>query len=337
MTETNQPAPRRTPDPLSWILAVFLLANVVAVVCLILALGTARGRLHDLEQAVRLYEYERVPPPGYAEAFGFQALLRHLMYWAPQLQTADVARGDHDVIEAKVRGIVEGMAAQADNYPLIENAYLSRGALTKDPETSDEVRRWLLLAARGADSKKGTDLIVRTIRQDLPTGVPVGQRLRWRAADILLSGRDEDKFLAGEVLYEILTSERDGDAQFFQFVTRYQATGHPKVEQTMLMLLGRREHNRMTVQKAVEYLGRIKSKDAIDPVKTLFLTPPWRTGDNHLFRTNCLEALDKIMGSGIRPFLEEASRKEGNAFVRTRIDALRKKYSSGGNGGGRGR
>lgn len=325
-TRQNPSDPRSAQSPLSLVLAVFLLANVGALVWLAVALGNARDRLHDLEQAVRLYEYERVPPPGYAEAFGFKTLLNHLVYWAPRLQVADPARGDRGVIEAKVRGIVEGMAARADYYPLIEGAYLSPGSLTKDPATSDEVRRWLLLAARGADSQRGSDLIVRTMRKQLPKEVPVSDRLRQLAADILLGGRDQDRLLAGEVLHEILVNERVSGAEFFEFVTRYQGSGHPKVEETMLILLGRREHNRLTIQKAVDYLGRVKSDQAIEPVKKLFQNPPWRTGDNEIFRTTCLTALDQIMGEEVVPFLTEASRTETNAFVRNRIDALRKKY-----------
>ncbi|MHC4898951.1 MAG: hypothetical protein ACYTGW_17805, partial [Planctomycetota bacterium] len=235
MTESihpSAPSPRRH-SVLAWSLVVFLLANVVAAAYLILGFGGMQGRLHKLEQAVLLYELERVPPPGYREAFGFKALLNHLTYWAPKLQVADVARGDDRIIEAKVRGIVDGMAALGpDVYSLIESTYLKGGVLTKDPATNDEVRRWLLLAARGADNERGTALIVQTMRaKDLH----VSQRLRWMAADILLAGRDEDKHLVGEVLHEVLTTERDSDAQFFQFVIRYQGTGHPEIERTMLM------------------------------------------------------------------------------------------------------
>ena len=60
----------------------------------------------------------------------------------------------------------------------------------------------MLLAARGADSQRGSDLIVRTMRKQLPKEVPVSDRLRQLAADILLGGRDQDRLLAGEVLHE---------------------------------------------------------------------------------------------------------------------------------------
>lgn len=315
--------------PLTWFLAAFLLANVVAVVCLILALRKAGDRLLQLEQAVRLYEYERVPPAGYSEAFGFKALLNHLMYWAPKLPVADVARGERDVIEAKLRSIVDAMATRPDNYSLIETAYLSPGHLTGQPMVSDEIRRWLLLAACGANHEQGSALIAKTTRKQLPGTIQVSARLRQQAIKILLEGQDDDRRLAGDLLHEILTQERDGGAQFFNFVALYQGSGHPKIEHTMLMLLGRREHHRMTVQQAVDYLGRVKSKEAIEPLKRLFKTPPWRTGDNQIFRDKCLTALDGILGSEIEPFLKEMSRIETNAFVRNRIDLLRKKYSSG--------
>ena len=331
MTDAPHPsAPRpRRHELLTWVLAVFLLLNVLAVGYQVQALGTAQGQLHKLQQAVRLYELERVPPPGYTEAFGYKALLNHLLYWGPKIQVADAATGDKAIVREKVRGIADAMAALGpDIYPFIEETYLKGGVLTKDPATNDEVRNWLLLAARGADNARGTELIVDTLRDKLirDKKFPVSQRLRLMAAKMLCAGRDEDKRLAGEVLHEILTTDRSGNTDLFNFVIEYQGTGHAKTEETMLMLLGRREHNRMTVQKAIQYLGQIKSDEAIEPVKKLFLNPPWRTGDNAYFRAICLNVLDEIMGSDIVPFLEEVDRKEDSAFVRNRINDLRKKY-----------
>ena len=244
---------------------------------------------------------------------------------------ADATTGDKATIEAKVRGIVDAMAAMGpDIYPLIEETYLDGGWSAKDPATNDEVRRWLLLAARGANNARGTKLIVDTIRAEkLIEGrrLATSKRLRWMAADLLLKGRDQDKRLAGEVLHKIITTDRSGDTDLFNFVTRYQGSGHPKTEETMLMLLGRREHDRMTVQTAIKYLGQVKSEEAIEPIQRLFQHPPWRTRDNALFRGICLTVLDEIMAEEIVPFLDQADRKEKNASVRNKIIQLRKKYS----------
>ena len=81
----------------------------------------------------------------------------------------------------------------------------------------------------------------------------------------------------------------------------------PQLEDTLLMVMQRSEHDVVTVQECIKVLGQRRCERAVPAIEKLYRNPPNRV-ENPLFLVHCLTALHAIQGERARPFLEEALR-----------------------------
>ena len=286
---------------------------------------------HELTQAMQLYRYERG-----SKGLGVQALLDQMRHWAPMLQNASTPAATVPTIEKRMHEILDAMVALGpDAFAAVQQALLQTDT------HQDELAKWLLRAAQRVDPARAEELLVRVIQRDQIT---VSPRLRMIAADQLIA---LDKERAGAVLRQILRQESHtglvpsrlsvdqadvipaGMAQatpeFFNFIDRYVSTGDPEVEATLLMILGRPEHDTLTVQSTVKALGALRAKAAVDRIQQLFEKPVGAV-DNPLFRNHCLEALAQIQGKEACAFFDAALTKEQNALVANKLKDLIKRH-----------
>ncbi len=337
MTEFSTPKPSSRANPGRRILCILVLCNALALIYLAYEARQVRAELSALQEsnatmatALDLYRYERSDQYG---GLGVQALISHLCKWAPKLQESDPASGSYEAIEKRVQNIVQATSILGkDAYPSLESAFLEGGPASDDAQTNDEVRKWLLRAAYTADPEQGLNLLTNAMRG---TQFIVSARLRKFACWELLS---LDKAAAGEVLHTILTTESASmsgtrsnnkllgslskqQPGFYDFIKPFVTTGHPKTETTLLMILGRAEHDSNTKQECVKALGELKSTKAVSKIRDLYNTQPNRK-PNPIFRRHCIEALAKIQGSEACEFLQEASLKESDQGLNRRIQEL---------------
>jgi hypothetical protein len=108
---------------------------------------------------------------------------------------------------------------------------------------------------------------------------------------------------------------------FFNFVVHYVRTDDPQLEQTLLMVLGRVEHDVVTIQECVKALGQKKASLAVPTIEKLYSSPPLQQ-ENPVFLNHCLTALVEIQGASARPFLEQALAKSTNELVQKHIQFL---------------
>lgn len=340
---SQNPTPILNPGRSSGLIASLVILNI-----LVLGLGwatyTTRNELTNLRKqsdqlkfAVDLLRYEAT---SQYEGKGFNALLDHLTFWGPYLQKTHGGTLEFFEIEKRVQDLVTTMGQLPGVYPQIEKTLIAGGISAEDPATDDEIRKWLMQAAHAADPKKGQVLYENLLRADK---IDVSGRLRRIAAQALF---EIDKQRTGEILHSILTNEnargiqrpgaqsgpgRKGrQPQFYNFIEYYVASGHPSINTTLLQVLGRPEHDLLTLQACAKFLGERKVSAASGRLKILYWeqhTPHAGKIPNPLFRMKILNAVVEIEGNAAKDFLQEIDRKEGNPAIRNRLNELRKRLS----------
>ena len=209
--------------------------------------------------------------------------------------------------------------------------------LENGAQLDDETRRWLLRAALRADRGAALQLTA-AIARGTKTAPSAGFRLS--AARELL---DADRAFAGEVLRQIVDIESSRGvtrtpppelatdyeraigvnvgSQFFNFIHLFAATGHPEAEFVLRQVLGRNEHDMLTIQECVRELGRLKSAAAAPRIRELFDHPPGNTF-NPMFQNACLQAVVEIEGAAACDWLREKQRTETTEMVAGRLQEL---------------
>jgi hypothetical protein len=214
----------------------------------------------------------------------------------------------------------------------------------KGDKNFDELK-WLLEAAVRVDKPAGLEIVKEVL---LGTRFPA-PRLRWYAARMMI---DFDKPVAQAALRQILTTEssRGMDPEraaaqnatiidqaafastgFSNFVQYYVLSEDPKLDETLLMVLGRTEHDVATLQECVKVLGSRGCERAAEPIKKLYLRPPGAQ-ENPIFLTYCLTAIAAIEGEKARPFFEEMLAKATTEKVANHLKDLLSKPIEKANG-----
>ena len=180
-TPNSASAPRRPLVPILSlaVLTVLLLGLGFAIWTLRSEVTGLRRQSDQLKFAVDLLRYEAT---SQYEGKGFNALLDHLTYWAPQLQTANDGTLEFYKIEKRVEDLVDTMGQLPDVYQQIDAALRDGGVTAEDPATDDEIRKWLLRAAHAANPDKGKALYAELLIADR---IDVSGRLRRIAVQAL--------------------------------------------------------------------------------------------------------------------------------------------------------
>jgi hypothetical protein len=270
-----------------------------------------------------LGEVTRIRLEQRAEALGPSGLLAKLRVYAPLVTSARVPEPDYLAAKSEIDAVLRALEAIGQDAwkPVTdrlrelsgdkdydEARYLVRAAIRIDPAAGKEIAKDVLAGAR------------------LPS-----PKMRWDAARILL---EADRALAQRMLRHIVSTEssrgvnpeRVGEpgmsvpdpaamsaSGFHNFISLYVQSEDPQLEDTLLMVMGRAEHDLVTVQECVKLLGERRCERAVPAIEKLYLNPPHRV-QNPLFLMHCLTALHQIQGAAARPFLEKAL---GNAPTET--------------------
>lgn len=300
------------------------------------AIEESRGELQAVQRTLHLLRLERG-----SKGLGIEALLEQLRHYAPLLDRSTTPRVEVPAIEARVREILsamEGLGPEATRR--VEQAFLAETGTDQD-----EYRKWLLVAATRLDPIRGKVLLARVIRA---LDLPVSARLRWLACDEMVR---VDAQQAGLVLRELLRSEsargvqrdrlppelratvveqfalRTAASGFHNFVARYADTKDPDLVATLLMVIGRQEHDLPTIQECVKVLGQVRAREASEAIRKLFQSPP-AVQDNPLFRNHCLDAIAAIDGSSATEWFEAMLRAEKHELVRNKLVDLLKRTAN---------
>lgn len=315
----NESTPGRRLLPT--ILSCALAAGLAATAAVVWRQGrriddlTAAARTNDATLQQILAEVNRVRLEQRSEVLGTQGLLKKLQTYAPMLTSARVPEPDYLAAKAEMDAILRALATIGEDAwkPITE-----RLRELKSDTNFDEVK-WLLRAAVKVDPKAGKEIV-----KDVLAGTRLpSPRLRLEAARMMT---EIDKPLAQTMLRHILMTESSRGVNmeramaqgapipdaaalsasgFHNFVAQYTETDDPQIDDTLLMVVGRAEHDLATVQKCVELLGRRKCERATATIEKLYRNPP-HNQENPLFLNHCLTALHQIKGAAARPFLEEA-------------------------------
>jgi len=249
-----------------------------------------------------------------ASAKGPAGLLEKLATYSPMLSSASVTEPDYQSARSEMNAILRAFETIGDDAwkPVRDRIE------ALDPSKNYDELKWLLEAAVAVNEKAGIDL-ARTVLLGLEKPSP---RLRWYAADLLLRER---KQLAQVALRQILLTESSrginheramaygaalpdpaafATTGFHNFVTKYTRSDDAKMADTLLMVIGRSEHDLITVQECIEALGKLECERAVNAIEKLYRNPPGFS-HNPLFQIRCIDALVNIQGEAARPFLEE--------------------------------
>lgn len=277
---------------------------------------------------------------GKSQGRGIGAILEQIEFWAPQFATAATP---HPAAQAIERSLNEALfaieALGRDAFPTIA-ARLENGH-----QLDDETRRWLLRGALRADRAQGLRVAAGFARGTI--GIP-SPNFRLSAARELLAN---DKAFAGEVLRQIVDIESargvtrqpppelapdyermigvTAGGLFHNFIVLFASSGHPETELALRQILGRNEHDRLTIQECVRELGRMKSKSAAPQIRELFDHPP---GNEYIpmFQNDCLAAIAEIEGAEACTWLKEKLQTERAEMVAARLQELIKQLCGGG-------
>jgi hypothetical protein len=262
---------------------------------------------------------------------GVRGLMRRLEQFAPLTSNARVTDPDYQAAKQEMQAILRAFATLgADAWdPVVQRLQ------QLDPQQQFEQVKSLLEATVAIDKARGIELF-----RDALLGLKFpSPRLRWYTAQRLI---ELDKPLAQNLLRQILTTEssRGPDLErakayglsvpdraalatsgFDTFVNYYVASEDAEIDATLLMVLGRTEHDTITIQTCVEALGNRRCQLAIEPIQQLCRTPPGGI-DNPIFLVKCLDALDAIQGRQARPFLEQMLTQTNNPRVADHLKSL---------------
>ena len=322
------PAPRRSVLPTA--LAVAALGALAGLGYGALRLQREVAALHaaaaanDALLAEVHGEVTRIRLEQRAEALGPQGLLAKLRAFAPLVTSARVPEPDYLFAKRELDAVLRAFEAIGPDAwkPVVTRLEQI------DADADYDEARYLLRAAMRIDPMAGKEIVKNVL-----AGVRLpSPRLRWDAARILNEAAPE---LAQRLLRHIVLTEssrgvnpdRAGDPDipvpdaaalsasgFHNFVLLYAQSGDPKLADTLLMVLGRAEHDLVTVQECVKILGELGSERAVPAIEKLFLKPPLGF-ENPLFQNHCLSALHRIQGEAARPFLERAQQNATSDVV----------------------
>ena len=329
----TDPAPAPRPSKALPLGTVLLVA--VGVLVLSKKLREVTEALESLraEQAILTAEVTRFRIEQRAEGKGPQALLEKLRVYAPMVTNSRIPEPDYQAARQELEAIHRAMGALGkDMWPPLMERYRQL-----DPARDYDEKHRLLEAAMVVDPEQAKALLLKVL-QGYHRDTPVSPRLRWLAADLLLR---VDRPLAGKTLREILGYESSRGIQperaiayqipipdttamssgFHNFIERYVSSGDADTENTLLMVIGRTEHDLPTVQECVKALGALKSAKATKAIEQLYRKPPV-IQDNPIFLCHCLDALVSIRGKEACSFLQEALAAGGNEIVVNKIRFL---------------
>ncbi|MCA8974247.1 MAG: hypothetical protein KDC98_05970 [Planctomycetes bacterium] len=245
---------------------------------------------------------------------GPAGLLEKLSVFAPLLSNASTTAPDHAAAKEEMAAILRAFRSIGkDAWEPIHERFAKL-----DPTKDFDELKWLLEAAVVVDEKRGSELANKVLLGlEKPTA-----RLRWHAANLLI---ERNRKLAQLSLRQILLTESSrginseraaaygsaipdaaaySQTGFYNFVTRYRMTDDPEMDTTLLMVIGRSEHDQQTVQECVKILGQRRCQRAVPAIEKLYLNPPGFQ-HNPLFQNHCITALAAIQGEGARPFFEK--------------------------------
>lgn len=270
---------------------------------------------------------------------GPQALLDKLHLYAPLVASSRTTEPDFKNAQREMAAIVRAFHTLGkDAWKPIEN----RLAELKPQDDFEEIKQ-LLKAAVGADHDAGVLLLKEVLLgHRLPS-----PRLRWEAGRQLVA---EERALAQSTLRQILLTEtRQGldparmaeypgavvpdkaalaSTGFNNFVEIYELTNDPKLDDTLLRVLGRTTDDKVTIQSCMKILGSRRYASAVPIIEKLYREPPLQQQDP-LFLGYCLEALVDIQGADARPFLEAALPNASSETIAKKIEFLLAKIASG--------
>lgn len=274
-----------------------------------------------------------------AGAKGPQALLEKLRTYASLLTSARVTEPDYRSAQREMDAVLRAFATLgADAWQPVQD----RLAALDPAKDFDEIKQ-LLRAAMAIDRAKGL-LLYREVLlgQRLPS-----PRLRWFVAGELT---DVDRPLARDLLRRVLLTESSrgfnpdyaaafegavvpdraalSASGFHNYVLAYARTEDDRTDDTLLMVLGRSEHDRMTVQECIKALGARRCAAAAPVIEGFVRKPPGGQEDP-IFLNHCYEALVAIRGADARAFLEAELARNQQDLVAQRIQALLGRIAAG--------
>jgi len=327
------PAPS-TPRSLvvTLVVAASLLLGLIGVTtwlaCRVDVLVKANAAMSSSLEGV-LGEMTRMRIEQSAGMKGPKALLEKLRTYASWAASSRTTQPDYQSALKEMQAVMR--AFQSIGQDAWAPIMARLGELRGDKDF-DEVR-WVLEAAVRVDPKQAKPILQQVLLgRYLPS-----PRLRWQAARMLI---DLDKPLAQTLLRQILLTEfhngmNPDRAQayhaevpdqvalaqngFSNFILWYLRSEDPQTDDTLLMVLGRTEHDLNTIQDCVKALGERRCARAVEPIQKLFKNPPQQ---NPLFLDYCVEAIHKIQGDAARPWLEEAMRTTSVPSVADKIKHL---------------
>ena len=342
MTTSSAPRPERLLTPL--LLVALLVAGVYGFIDLrrhqaeIERDGAAAAATAArCERLLTLMRFEQLGKDG----LGMAALLGQIREFAPVYVAPTTTAPERDAILARLQSVVRAMQAidRDDAWSALQRAF----SATTPAAANDETVRWILYGMVEVDADRAKPLLVELVR-----GLqhPCTPNTRLFAADRLI---DMDQALAGETLHGILEYESASGINkmrmpaaltdrfpnatltiepfpgFYLFVQRYFRTEHADRESVLLMILGRQEHDLVTVQECVRLLGEMRSRQAVGALQRLFDRPPGLQ-ENSIFRRHCLDALVAILGEESCAFLQEKLRQEQDQLVQAKLVDLIKRH-----------
>jgi hypothetical protein len=274
----------------------------------------ARGEKNDSLLDEVHGEVTRIRLEQRAEALGPAGLLAKLRVYAPLVTSARTPEPDFAAAKREIDSILRAFAAIGQDAWKPVTDRLRQLDADKDYDEA----RYLVRAAMRIDPEAG-----KGIAKEVLTGQRLSSpKMRWDAARMLT---DADKPLAQQLLRHIVSTEssrgvnpdRTGTpvtdiaamstSGFHNFIGLYVRTEDPALEDTLLMVMGRAEHDLITVQECVKVLGERHCERAVAAIEKAYREPPNRV-ENPLFQMHCVTSLQQIQGPAARPFLEEALR-----------------------------
>lgn len=339
MSQASPPAPSRSPlSAVAIALSLLTLVAVGACWWRIEAVMASQAEA-DARAAERLDEVlgevTRMRIEASADQKGVAGLLEKLAVYAPLTSDARVTEPDYQNAQKELRAVVRAFEATGEDrawQPVVTR--IEEADVRKD---FDELK-WLLEIAIRLDPPAGKQIAKEVLlgqRKPNP-------RLRLWAAEILL---DHDKPLARTLLRQVLHTETSRgidmnraaaygatipdqaayvQSGFNNFVQLYLQSEDPRTDETLMQVLGRVEHDKITLQDCIKALGERKCEKAVDQIKRLYDNPPLNTPD-FFFLRYCAQAVADIQGLDALPWLEQKLQEAEIDTIANALAAIIKK------------